>query len=131
MCAHSQCQHRLTRRPAAAAVAARYTWTLSIQFHFYLVLPLVWNYFGAKGLVRACKWLLVVVVALRAFAPYHMKDVLPMSDELGFFSFFWYALPFTPSYSASGTCTRANTGNTMTGHSLRAPTSMLAFVALC
>lgn len=89
----------------------RYTWTLSIQFHFYLVLPLVWNYFGAKGLVRACKWLLLVVLALRAYAPYHMKDVLPMSDELGFFSFFWFVhavpTPRTASHTAAAAATTA------------------------
>lgn len=69
-----------------------YTWSLAIQVHVYLVLPLVWNFGGVKGLVRTCVAGLVVAAALRVFAQLQLRDVLPKTDELTYFGFFWYGV---------------------------------------
>lgn len=87
----TQCRDHCT----APRPPSRYTWTLAIQFHFYLVLPLVWNYFGPRGLLRFGSAAVLLAFGLRVLSQWQMKPILPMSDELGFFSFFWYSFTLT------------------------------------
>ena len=79
-----------------------WTWTLGVQFQFYLALPIIWRYMGAAKGLRTIAWLGVVVsFVLRALSHLQLRDLEGKTMEYRFFSFFWYATAPTP---CSPTC---------------------------